>query len=96
MIHEAYLDALDGAFDLDALKEARTAVALALATGAKNLLEINLKRADGRETSAIVVTTYQERMAFLAAAKTLIDRAEGRGAANSGIKTDFSRVPVDP
>lgn len=96
MFSEAYIDALEGAFDIESLKQARNEVAIALATGAKNLVEINLRRTDGRETSAIAVTTYQERMAFLTAAKTLIDRAEGRGAANSGIKTDFSQVPVDP
>lgn len=95
-MHDAYIDALDGAFDLQSLKEARADVAIALATGAKNLVEINLKRSDGRETAAIQVTTFQERMAFLSAAKTIIDRAEGRGPGNTGLKTTFAFHHVDP
>lgn len=95
-MHEAYIEALEGAFDLEALKAARREVAIALATAAENTLEISLKRSDGRETSAIRVTSYQERMAFLQAAKTIIDRAEGRGPGNSGIKTTFAHHHVDP
>jgi len=97
VIPEAYIEALAEAFDLQGLKDAQSAVAINLATNAARTLEINLKRVDGRETSGIVVTSYEEKISFLAAVRAAIARKEGTILADaSGTKSDFSHAHIDP
>lgn len=97
MTGEAYIEALTEAFDLAGLKQARTDVALNLATRSARSLEINLKRTDGRETSAIVVATYEEKLAFLTACRAAIAKMEGTDLPElGGLRTDFSNQFVDP
>lgn len=97
MIPEAYIEALAEAYDLAGLKAARDAVAINLATKASRTIEISLKRVDGRESSGINVTTYEEKINFLSAVRAAIARKEGKGLPeSSGIKSDFSLNYVDP
>lgn len=92
----AYVNALADAFTLSSLREARTEVALALAARAARNLEVNLKRVDGRETSAIALSTYQEKLDFLTAAEAAIAKLDGGTVPGGGIRTDFSQSYVDP
>ncbi|MFK5923262.1 MAG: hypothetical protein QM496_13880 [Verrucomicrobiota bacterium] len=97
MIREAYIEALAEAYDLAGLKAARAAVAINLATKAGRTIEINMKSVDGRETSGISVTTYDEKINFLSAVRAAIARKEGKDLPeSSGIKSDFSQTYVDP
>lgn len=94
---EAYVEALAESYTLESLREARTQVALNLASRAARSLEVNLKTIDGRTTSAIVVSTYQEKLDFLTAARAAIARLDTDGhLSGGGVKTDFSQSYVDP
>lgn len=96
MMDPAIIETFAAAFTEESLEASRNAIALSLVTSAETAVEINLKRVGDRETSAIRVTTYAERLDMLRTIRAALALMREEILEPDSPFPDFSWSAVDP